>query len=209
MHMQLHRPILLPFFALAAVFLLCSAGEARARRRGFTLITTGTTHSELAAIKKDADGLAPEMMAAIRQRNFDTVGYQYSHFGIFWLDLWNWNGEYIMYNKVSEDGGVVPPAVAAALLGVPEQKLPKPLNYRFPYGLMILCGLASLKVVPRLVAKRRQRQSVPDFNPPPPSGGERPRWSPLPPQGSPQAPPASPPAGGPPPVPPPLPPEQP
>jgi hypothetical protein len=210
--MQFHRPILLHLITLAAAFLFCSAGDAAAKRRGFTLITTGSTHSELGPIKKDAAaGLAPEMKSEIQQRNYDTVGYQYSHFGIFWLDLWNWSGEYIVYNKVSEDGAVAPQGVAAALLGVEEAKLPKPLNYRFPYGLMIICGLVSLKVVPRLIAKRKSRQPLPPFNPPPPSGGgDRPRWTPLAPQtsGSPAQMPTAPlPSAGPPPVPPPLPPE--
>jgi hypothetical protein len=208
--MQFHRPILLHLITLVAAFLMGTTGDAQARRRGgFKLITTGTTHSELGPIQKEAAGLAPEMKSAIQQRNFDTVGYQYSHFGLFWLDLWNWNGEYIVYNKTSEDGAVAPRAVAAALLGVEETKLPKPLNYRFPYGLMIICGLASLKVVPRLIAKRKQRHSVPDFKPPP-GGADRPRWTPLTPQ-APQStapmPPPPVPSGGPPPVPPPLPPE--
>ena len=171
-----------------------ATGEAQAKRRGFTLITTGSTHSELGAVKASAVAeLSDAERMEIEQRHYDTVGYQYSHFGIFWLDIWNWSGEYIVYNKVSEDGGVTTPEVAAALLGVPPGKAGKPLNYRMPYGLMVVLGLVSLKVVPRLLMARRrkQQQSVPDFTPPP----DQPRWTP-------------PPAGGPPPMPPPLPPEQ-
>jgi hypothetical protein len=177
--------------------LILGAGEAQARR-GIAIISTGSTFSELGPVNKAK--LSPIEQAAIQDAHYDTVGYQYSHFGLFWLDIWNWGGEYIVYNKVSENGEMIKPDQAATLLGVEESKLSKPLNYRMPYGLLVIVGLVSLKMVPRLLAKRRQAEPVAQYQP-----DDRPQWTP---QSPPPGVPGSPPAGGPPPMPPPLPPDQ-
>lgn len=184
---------------LVFAVVLFGAGEAQAKR-GIMIITTGTTHSELGPVKKDyVSQLGPDERREIESAHYDTVGYQYSHFGIFWLDIWNWGGEYIVYNKVSENGGIVTPAQAALLMGIEERKLGKPFNYRMPYGLLLVVGLVSLKFVPRMIAKKRQA-SQPQYQP-----ADRPKWSPdNPPPGAP----GNPTAGGPPPMPPPMPPEQ-
>lgn len=189
------------YLAFAAV-LLFGTGQAHAKR-GFAIINTGSTFSELAPLKKEnLNKLNENERLEVQMSNYDTVGYQYSRFGIFWLDIWNWSGEYIVYNKVSENGGIVTPAQAALLMGVEESKLPKPLNYRMPFGLMILVGLLSLKIVPRIIAKKRASQPMAQYEP------SRPQWTPQnPPPGAPGNP-VPPPAGGPPPVPPPLPPDQ-
>jgi hypothetical protein len=201
-HFSLTLPRLL---AIVFTVLMFGTGEAQARKRGFTLITTGTALSEIGPMQKERlKDLAPDDRLLAEKQGWDTVGFQYSHFGVFWLDIWNWGGEYALYNKVSEAGSVVPDEMAAEFLGVDVKKLGKPLNYRLPYGLMIVLGLVSLKFVPRILASRRaKRQQVPDFMPPAPTGAPaQPRWTPQ------NPPPGAPGTGGPPPVPPPLPPEQ-
>lgn len=199
-HFSLTLPRLL---AIVFTVLMFGTGEAQAKR-GFTLITTGTALSEIGPMKKDLlKELAPDDRMLAERQGWDTVGFQYSHFGVFWLDIWNWGGEYALYNKVSEAGSVVPDEMAAEFLGVDPKKLGKPLNYRMPYGLMIVLGLAGLKFVPRILASRRAKQQVPDFMPPAPTGAPaQPRWTPQ------NPPPGAPGTGGPPPVPPPLPPDQ-
>lgn len=170
----------------ACALILFGAGQAHARR-GFKLITTGTSISELGPVK-------PEFRDDVKAPNgpvLDKVGFKYDFFGLFWLDLWNWDGEYCIFH--GDDYSPLSKHDAAQLMGVDESKLGKPINYRFPYGLDILIGLTLLKFLPRFIAKRKaaRANAVPAWTPPPA-----------------QPPPASS-AEGPPPVPPPLPPDQP
>ena len=124
------------------------------------------------------------------------------HFGLFWLDIWSWGGKYTVYNKLQDVPYLVSNAEAAALLGINESQLTKPLSYHLPWGLVIIVGLMLLKFLPRFLAKRRQaRAGGSQFH----GGGSPPGWSPQP---VPPGQPPMPPAGGPPPIPPPLPPEQ-
>jgi hypothetical protein len=176
---------------------LFGTGEAHARR-GFKLITTGSTVDEIGTVKL-------EMAQAIKaETKYDLtrIGFQYSYFGLFWLDLWNWGGEYVIYDGNKDGvGEVITKEQAAKFMGVDESKVGKPFNYRFPYLLDIVVVGALLKIVPRIIAKKRQSAGrVPEFK-----QGEAPRWMPpsSPPAGSP--PPA---ADIPPPMPPPLPPEE-
>jgi|GEM_PF-3400592 len=201
----------LRLLSFAALVLLFSAGEAQARRRGgFRLYTFGPTISELGPLRQDAlqkldSGAKVKSQAPLRGLN--TVGFRYKHFGLFWLDIWSWGGHYAVYNSANDDFEEVSPSIAASLMGIEESKLSKPLSYHIPWGLVIILGLAALKIIPRLIAKRRyarqqaaQATAIPEWTPPPPG------IVPPPPGYSP---PAQPPGGsGPPPVPPPLPPDQ-
>jgi hypothetical protein len=198
---------LLPF---AVAVLLFSTVQAQARRRIPKLYTYGPATSEMGPVKKDAlQKLDPATRAEIEAGHYDTVGFHYTHFGLFWLDIWSWGGEYVVYNEATDDGGTITPAMAATLLGIEESKLGKPLSYHIPWGLVVIVGLMALKIVPRLMAKKRQARESARFS----SG---PAWTPQPPGYSPPvappsgyAPPAPPQGGqGPPPVPPPLPPDQ-
>lgn len=201
--MTFSRPALHRLLLLVCSMMLLGAGEAQARRRGggFRLYTFGPANSEIGPIKPGTiEKLSNEARQTSEALRVDTVGFNYQHFGLFWFDIWSWSGKFTVYNKLQDAAPplVVTDAEAAALLGIPLSELSKPLSYHIPWGLVIILGLVSLKVVPRLVMARRrkkQQQSVPDFTPPPPS--REPHWTP-PPR----------PAGGPPPIPPPLPPEQ-
>jgi hypothetical protein len=193
-----HFHLSVPHFLviLLAAFLF-GTGKAEARR-GIMIISHGSTIDEIGKVSNRGGIDLPP--------TWSKIGFQYEHFGIFWLDLWNWSGEYVIYDGVKEGNGdhgeVVTKAQAAAFMGLDESKVGKPLNYRFPYGLDILLALGLLKFVPRYLAKKRQAGSVPQYN-----QENVPAWKPpaSPPAGAP----ASPPAGGPPPIPPPLPPEEP
>ena len=100
-----HRSLLRLFYLVSAVLLL-GAGQAQARR-GFMLITTGTGFSEFGKV-------TPEFAA--RTRPLDTVGWKYDYFGVFWLDIWNWGGEYCVYHDNTYD--TVTKEQAAMLMGV-------------------------------------------------------------------------------------------
>jgi hypothetical protein len=59
------------------------------------------------------------------------VGFKYDYAGIFWLDAWTWNGDYVLYN----DAGVMQVldrTTAADMLDVDESTIPPPPGYRFP-----------------------------------------------------------------------------
>ena len=159
------------------------------------LITTGTGFSEIGKI-------TPEKLKEIREiqglrgPTLDKVGWKYDYFGIFWLDIWNWGGEYCVYS--GDTYAQVNEEEAAELLGTPGKKLGKPLNYRMPYGLMLVFGLISLKFIPRIVASRRAKASAGAQQWSPPASGYTPPPFPA----------RTPQASTPPPMPPPMPPDQ-
>ena len=180
--------------------LLLGTGQVHARRRVPKLYTYGPTTSELGPVDKAAlQKLDPATRAKVEAGKIDTVGFHYTHLGLFWLDIWSWGGQYVVY----DDAGTRPPeivskAVAAKLMGVEENKLGKPLSYHIPWGLVVIVGLMLLKIVPRMIMRKRQARESAGFS-------SAPAWTPPPAGYSP--PPQSPGAPGPPPVPPPLPPE--
>lgn len=120
----------LPALALATAAL--SAQEAQAK--GLMIITYGE------AVMHYAD-LDIEVRQALKDETGQDlqVGYLYSNFGVFWLDLWTWGGEYCLY----EGDNVLrltPEQLAEVMKTTPDQ-LGKPLLYTFPLGLLVLFGL--------------------------------------------------------------------
>jgi hypothetical protein len=117
--------------AAAALFFL---SPGRASAKGIILITHGDTINHVADIKN------PLLLEVMHKDGWThpAIGYKYSYFGIFWLDLWTWGGEYCIY----EDKKYMPltPELAEAA-GVSEKELKKPFLYRFPLGLVILLTL--------------------------------------------------------------------
>lgn len=191
---------------LAFAALLLGAGQAQAKRVP-KLYTFGPANSEVGPVKAGTLAAQPaEVRTPFEALGVDTVGFHYQHFGLFWLDIWSWSGRYTVYNKMHDVPYPVTNAQAAALLGIKESELKKPLSYHIPWGLVIIVALALLKFLPRFLARRKAARELVAFN----SSGA---WSPPP---SPPAPayqppsfqpPHAPPAGGPPPMPPPLPPD--
>lgn len=198
---SLNLPRLL--FLLAAL-LFAGAGNAHAKRVP-KLFTFGDDFYDLGA-PKGGDGaeLATEGVK---------VGYHCQAFGLFWVNIFTWSGEYCLYKGSGLETKHYEPISqedAAKLLGV--AKVGKPWNYSFPPGMIVLIGLVGLKVVPRLLAKKRAAAfNAPSASAPTQSwhGGGMVPSRPAPPVGqSPQAPESYAPPQTPPPVPPPLPPDQ-
>lgn len=117
----------LPALALAAVTL--SAQEAQAK--GLMIITYGE------AVLHYAD-LAADVRQALKDETGHElqVGYLYSNFGVFWLDLWTWGGEYCLYE--GDDVLRLTPEELAEVMKTTPDKLGKPLLYTFPLGLTVL-----------------------------------------------------------------------
>ena len=187
--MKHHRQSLPVFLSVIVAAMLLGAGEAQAKQ-GFKLWTVGETISSIGPVKP---GIMSEYDAPA---GYNQVGFKYDYAGLFWLDFWNWDGQYCVTNGVKYLNPTLSKEEAARLMGTTTASLGKPLNYRIPYGLVIVLGLVGLKFVPRLIMKRRQQQAAGNFDP---SRGSTPQqpWTPP-----------APPSGGPPPIPPPMPPEQ-
>ena len=122
----------LSLFALTIAALLPAQAEAR---RGIILITSGDT------IKHVAD-VAAEMKPVIREVTGSSVeykvGYLHERIGVFWIDLWTWGGEYVLYDESEQDLWELDAEETAAIMGTTPDKLSTPLFYSFPPGLLAL-----------------------------------------------------------------------
>ena len=64
-----------------------------AEAKGFLLITYGDDISKVADIP-------PEQLEGVKQATGATnplIGYKYNQFGIFFLNIWTWSGDYVIY----------------------------------------------------------------------------------------------------------------
>ncbi|MEM6993793.1 MAG: hypothetical protein AAF721_24980 [Myxococcota bacterium] len=126
------RPLLRRILPLLAFLVVClSYGEAHARR-GIMLITSGDSITQVAELQGDA---AKEVEAEIGAGA--AIGYKYEQFGVFWLELWSWDGQFVLFK--GDDYWELPDAELAALAGVGSlDELSKPLTYTIPPGLVIV-----------------------------------------------------------------------
>jgi len=123
----------------AALATMCCSSTAHARR-GLMLITTGNT------VKHVGDVL-PDMKESVREGTGQAedlkVGYLHDRFGLFWVDIWTWNGQYVLYNS-SDDVWELDDEQAASVMGVTGSQLKKPFFYTVPPGLVAICILGSV-----------------------------------------------------------------
>jgi hypothetical protein len=122
------------------VTVLFFLSPGRASAGGIILITSGDTVNHVGAIHNT------QIHAALRAGGWTNpaVGFKYDYFGIFWLDLWTWGGDYCVFE--GKKYSPITASQAAELMGVPESELGKPFLYRFPLGLLILVGIAAVSV---------------------------------------------------------------
>lgn len=85
------------------------------------------------------------------------VGYKYSHAGIF-LDLWTWGGEYCLsdgrgYRAISDEQ-------ARTFAAGTTPGIEPPLNYRYPYGLLLVAFVVIVGVPAMYVVRRVGDRSV-------------------------------------------------
>ncbi len=134
------RPLVLVAFLVGLSF---APREAEAKVP--FLITYGDSISQLGPLPADKK----EILEKVTEPGA-AVGYKYSYFGLFFLDLWTWGGEYCLFREKSFWS--LKPEQAAELLGVPADKLPKPFFYRFPSLLSLLVlGIIGMIILGRFV----------------------------------------------------------
>src|SRR5436305_621679 len=136
----MNRPALLGAAAVAALALWSQPSSAHAK--GIILITHGDSVSHLGDVA--AEYRAADLPAT-------AVGYKYSYFGVFWLDLWTWGGTYCLYKDKSY--WELTPAQAAQLLKKSEADLGKPFLYHVPLGLVALIGVVVYLIVLSVIHK--------------------------------------------------------
>ena len=133
----------LVFLAILTVLSLPAASSAK-----LLLITRGDTFSDLGPVQQTK--VLPAPMAGFQ------VGYKYSYFGLFWVDLWRGSGEYCLYRD--KDWAPISKAQAAEYLGVPESELHEPFFYNVPPGLIVVVVLAVGYIGTKIVRLHNKKQ---------------------------------------------------
>jgi uncharacterized tellurite resistance protein B-like protein len=114
---------------LVVLVLLTVTPEAHARR-GILLITTGEKVIEIADLPDDS---------MVKKKAPDAkIGYRCEHFGVYWMALWTWGGEFCVYSDEQRTLVVGTPAELAEATGIPESEITKPLSYTLPPLLVII-----------------------------------------------------------------------
>jgi hypothetical protein len=106
------------------------------------LITHGDTISHIGETRRVFKG---EQLPAT------SVGFKYSSFGVFYVDLWTWGGTYCLYD--GRRSWPKTPEEVAGYLDKKESELSQPFLYTFPLGLLILVPGAILYYGGKLLYK--------------------------------------------------------
>ena len=126
------RPFLVKTVFLATLLAIACA-SAPAHAKGFVLITYG-----------DDIDFVHDLTSEAREQIGANValGYKYSSFGVFFLDIWRWGGEYVLYegtNYSSIADMEITDEQLTAITGVASKsELGRPWSYRLPPGLIVL-----------------------------------------------------------------------
>lgn len=124
---------------LVCLLFVFAPQRAEARRRGILIINTGDDVSHVG----DVGPAAQEFVREATGKSGCKVGYVYSRFGIFWINVWTWGGRYCLYddaNNVWE----LNEAQATEILGHAPSK---PFWYSCPPACPILLVIVGVMVV--------------------------------------------------------------
>lgn len=118
------------------------------------LITHGDTVKKVADLPEDRK----EMVRMATGEADLVVGYRYSYFGIFWLDLWTWGGKFCL----SRDLNVLEldEEQFQLLIGKPTSDYSPPWLYRFPLGLILVVGFGTFVGVSGFLAQRAEAKAA-------------------------------------------------
>lgn len=131
----------------AGAFLLSSPAEAK----GFFLITYGEKIVDVGVVAEEHREAMREEFGAD-----PSVGFIHNGFGLFWLNIWTWDGRYCAYQ--GDQYMELEPQQAAMLLGVPLNQLRKPIFYRFPPGLLILIVIVAIYATHKFVTASKEKK---------------------------------------------------
>ncbi len=65
------------------------------------------------------------------------IGYKYSYFSLFFMNMWTWKGSFVLYRK-RRYISLTPKR--AKIYKIKLSSLSKPFGYRYPLGLLVLIG---------------------------------------------------------------------
>jgi len=133
--------------ALVAVFF--TPGRASAK----FLITYAERSTQVGEVVPQARQKLQQKMGRAEQ----SIEFKYHAVGVFWIDVWTWGGSY--YIPGGRNGTPITEAEAAEYLGVAERDLVRPFFYRWPVGLLILCG-ATMALIPMALSRLRAERKV-------------------------------------------------
>lgn len=132
---------------LLAFVLICVPERQAQAGRGIMLITSGDSITHVADLDPEAaKTLDAELGPGV------AVGYKYEQFGLFFVEVWSWNGEFVLFRD--DEYWDVDDEVLAAAAGVSSvSELSKPLTYTVPPGLVVIALLVVGFVVFKLMDK--------------------------------------------------------
>lgn len=87
-----------------------------------------------------------------------SVGYKYSSFGVFWLNVWTWSGEYCLTDG---QGYYSLPGTEIAKMIAPGSRLEPPFLYRFPLGWIVIAFVLVVGIPSMLIIRMMNRSSDP------------------------------------------------
>lgn len=135
------------FLVWVGAFALLSPSEAK----GCVVTTWGDTISHVG----EASPQAKHKHASNR------VGYKYSYFGVFWIDLWTHGGTYCVYEGKSYNE--IAPGEAALLLGKNDAEMSTPFLYRVPLGWIIFGPLIVIGIICWALETTSAKEGTPLF----------------------------------------------
>ncbi|WP_372367615.1 hypothetical protein [Candidatus Uabimicrobium sp. HlEnr_7] len=94
------------------------------------LITYGDDIAKVADLPEAYKQMAPAPDAYI--------GYKYGQFGVFWLEIWTWSGEYCLYSESQNTYWSLNEELVATLNKEIKGGLKVPSSYSYPPGLLIV-----------------------------------------------------------------------
>ena len=85
------------------------------------------------------------------------MGFIHQAFGLFWLDIWTWEGRFCLYRD--DQYWEIDAEQAAVLLGKPVDKLfGKPIFYTLPPGLLVLIAIAAIFIPYKIISSRKEKK---------------------------------------------------
>lgn len=116
----------LAILGFVVVMVAANPAEARRGRGGIVVINVGDDIMHLRQTSFE-----PVVSEDGRETSVDNIGYHYQRFGLFWVDLWRWGGEYVLYS-----GETYAPLTDDELAELGGARFP--IAYHLPPGFLLL-----------------------------------------------------------------------